>query len=128
MSGLSKSRARRAPPRDKSGPAATASAAAGESLPTLEVAAARLKANLSPEQRWRFEARKEWARRALPNLMTPDEFRKTATAEQLQAVVDVFGSVDVFHTTATELLEREAIFPVPDEIHIHPDGSIKPFW
>jgi hypothetical protein len=128
MSSLSKSSIRRSPVRSSPTPTSIASAADAEPLPTLEVAAAQLEANLSPEQRWRFQARKEWARRALPNLMTPDEFRTIATPEQLRAVVKVFGTVDEFHATATELLERETVFPWPDEIHIHPDGSIKLFW
>lgn len=107
-------------------PAAVPTAAAAQE-PTLEVVAARVASHLSPEQRWRFEATKEWWR-ARPKINTVDDMRAASTPDELRAIVAVFGSLEEFRAVLVMWIEREAVFPTPDEMHVHPDGSIKLLW
>lgn len=103
-------------------------AGGAEQEPTLQVVAARVASRLSPEQHWRFEARKEWALAAVPLLKTVDELRATATAAEMRAIVAVFGSIPTMHQTVVQWFEREAIFPWPAESYVYPDGRIEHRW
>jgi hypothetical protein len=117
MSEAKKSDTRRSTAQVRPPPVGFAVAGSSQRYATIDDLFAAAEPPASPKQRRRFDARKEWARDTLARLKPVDEWRTTATPDQM-----------TMRAKLVETLEQAVIYPSPIEGRLNSDGVYELRW